>query len=60
LGVVSHNSGTTLNISLNYQWRVVLTGLIDILTTEGIWDISEENALLMSQFAFDLLSDLYD
>lgn len=58
--ISAHNAGTTLSLSLNYEWRRLISALLTPLLLREYWDGTESEVDDAIQKAQAIYNDLYD
>lgn len=55
-----HDSGATTSLTINYEWRRLLSDLLEPMVSNDFWDGSESEIEDAIQLAQSLINDLYD
>ena len=59
-GLPEHSVGTTTTLEINYQWRRLISALIQPLLNENVYSGTETEVDTAIQHMHNLLNDLYD
>lgn len=58
--ISAHDAGTTTTLTINYEWRRLVSALLEPLLNPAVWDGTDSEIDDATQKMQVLLEDLYD